>query len=314
MRFIDAGAIDAALDQSALIQALAYAFRGGAQAPPRHHHTIPRPDGNATLLMMPAWTEGGDAHLGVKLVTVYPGNPRRALPTVIGTYLLMDGASGAPLAAMDGTRLTLWRTAAASALAARSLAKPDARRMVMVGAGALAPFLIRAHRSVRPLTDIAIWNRNPAKAEQLAADLAAEGLPVWAVTDLAAAVAEADIVSCATLSTEALVHGAWLRPGTHLDLVGAFAPGMREVDDAAILASTLFIDTPAALREGGDIQGAVAAGLIGEDRIAGDLAALARGDHPGRTSADEITLFKSIGAAIEDLAAARLVWMRVAAA
>ncbi len=322
MRVFDAAAIDAALVGPALIEALAEAFRGGITAPPRHHHRLARPGApDATLLLMPAWQDGADgavarvkqdgpdgAFAGVKIVTVFPGNPGIGQPSVQGTYVLMAGRSGQPLAALDGTRLTLWRTAAASALAARHLARPDACRMLMVGAGALAPFLVRAHAAVRPLDRVAIWARRPEAAAELAARLAAEGFPAVAAADLEGAVAEADTVSCATLSAEPLVRGAWLRPGQHLDLVGAFTLAMREVDDAALARASVHVDTPAALTEGGDVAAAIRSGGFAAADIRGDLADLVTGRSPGRTSADEITLFKSVGASLEDLAAAVVVW------
>jgi ornithine cyclodeaminase len=230
----------------------------------------------------------------------------------MGTYLLMEGATGAPLAALDGARLTLWRTAAASALAASHLASPGAARMVMVGAGALAPFLIRAHGSVRPIESVALWNHRPERAQALAAELAAQGLPVRAVDDLEAAVREADLVSCATLSRAPVVRGAWLKAGAHLDLVGAFNLHMREADDAALLRCAVYVDTPAALREGGDVALGIAGGAITERHVRGDLAALCRGTAAGREDAGQVTLFKSVGTALEDLAAAVAVWRAVA--
>jgi ornithine cyclodeaminase len=263
---------------------------------------------------MPAWTGTGGAEagfIGVKIVSVVPGNAAAGVPSVQGTYLLSD-FRGTPLSALDGARLTLWRTAAASALAARHLARPDAARMVMVGAGALAPYLVRAHASIRPLSDIAIWSRQPEHARALAERLAAEGLPVTQADDLESAVGRSDLVSCATLATEPLVCGGWLAPGTHLDLVGAFTPAMREADDAALARATLYIDTEAALTEGGDITVALASGAIGRDAIRGTLADLVAGRAPGRTSPDEITVFKSVGASLEDLAAAMLVWRELA--
>jgi ornithine cyclodeaminase len=184
--------------------------------------------------------------------------------------------------------------------------------MVMVGAGALAPFLIRAHMSQRPLGAVTIWNRNSEKAAQLAGTLRAEGLPVTATENLEEAVRAADIVSCATLSTAPLVRGAWLQPGAHLDLVGAFNLAMREADDEALQRASVFVDTPAALSEGGDVALALKAGAIGPEHAKGDLAALCRGKMAGRASAEEITVFKSVGTAIEDLAAAMLVWSRMA--
>jgi ornithine cyclodeaminase len=314
MKVVTADAVDSVLDPVSLADALADAFRGDIVVPVRHHHEVERPDGDATLLLMPAWTgsAAAESYLGTKLVTIFPGNGARGLPSVLGTYMLMDGATGAPLAAIDGTRLTVWRTAAASALAARRLARPDASRMVMVGAGALAPFLIRAHCAHRPIMDVALWNHRPERAEALARALVGQGLPVRAVANLEEAIARADIVSSATLSNEPLIRGAWLKPGAHVDCIGAFKPSMRETDDEVIRRASLFCDTRAgALKEGGDLAQPLAAGLIAETDVLGDLYDLARGAHPGRTSPDEITLFKSVGTAIEDLAAAVLVWQRV---
>lgn len=309
MRVVGADEIDRALDFPALIDALREAFRGGMTAPMRHHHAVERDGGDATLLLMPAWTAAAaPGFLGVKIVGVFPQNGARGLPSVIGTYCLMDGATGVPLAALDGTRLTLWRTAAASALAARSLARPDAARMVMVGAGALAPFLIRAHRAVRPIREVKLWNHRAKKAQALAARLAAEGLPVEAVADLESAVREADLISCATLSAAPIVRGVWLRPGAHLDFVGAFNLVMREADDDALRRASIYVDTPAATTEGGDVALGLASGVIQDAAVKGDLFGLSRGEVPSRTGVDEITLFKSVGTAIEDLAAAMLVW------
>jgi ornithine cyclodeaminase len=312
MRNVDAAAVHRALDYGSLIEALRAAFRAGCELPVRHHHTVTTPDGSAaTLLLMPAWRVGG--RIGVKTVTVFPGNAARGLPSVMGVYLLLDGATGAPLALIDGVALTLRRTAAASALAASYLARPDAWRLVMVGAGALAPHLVRAHAAARPIREVAIWNRSPARAEALAADLAGEHFAAAVTSNLAEAVAGADIVSCATLSHQPLVRGEWLRPGTHLDLVGAFTPAMREADDAAVRRARLFVDTRGgALKEAGDIVQPLRAGLIGERDVEADLFELCRGEHRGRSGADEITLFKSVGTALEDLAAAELVYDRAA--
>jgi len=307
MRVVTAAEIDGALTFPSLIDALREAFRGGVVTPVRHHHEIEREGAHATLLLMPAWT-AADGYVGVKVVSVFPDNGARGLPSVLGAYLLMDGATGEPRAALDGARLTLWRTAAASALAASYLAREDASRLAMVGAGALAPFLIRAHMSVRPIREVALWNHRPERAQALAGELAAQGLPVRAAHDLEAAVREADVVSCATLSRAPIVRGAWLKAGAHLDLVGAFNLHMREADDAALQRAAIYVDTPAALKEGGDVALALAAGAIEARHVRGDLSALSRGAEPGRASLDEITLFKSVGAALEDLAAAVAVW------
>jgi ornithine cyclodeaminase len=313
MRHFTAAEIDAALDFPALIEALAEAFRGGFHAPQRHHHEIGRPgEPAATALLMPAWTApsaGGGDFLGTKIVNVFPGNSARGLPAVSGLYVLQSGLTGEPLATMDGTRLTLWRTAAASALAARYLARSDAKRLLVVGAGALAPFLARAHASQRPIETIAVWNHRPERARRLAESLDAEGFRAHAAERLQKAVGEADVISCATLSPAPLIAGAWLRPGQHLDLVGAFSMRMREADDAALKRARVFVDTGAALEEGGDVALALNSGALTRAEIVADLAALVRGA-PGRGGPEEITAFKSVGAAIEDLAAAMLVWRR----
>jgi len=314
MQVISADAIDRVLDPVRLADALADAFRGEIIVPLRHHHDIKRPDSDATLLLMPAWTGTGadEPFVGNKIVTIYPGNGAQHLPAVMGTYLLLDGATGAPLVAMDGARLTVWRTAAASALAARYCARPDASKLVMVGAGALAPFLIKAHCATSPIKEVALWNHRPERAEAVAAALRQEGYPVRAVTHLESAIHDADIVSSATLSSETLIRGAWLKPGVHLDCVGAFKPSMRETDDEAIQRASLFCDTrEGALHEGGDYAQPLAAGLIQKSDIKADLYDLTRGKHRGRASSTEITMFKSVGTAIEDLAAAILVWKQV---
>jgi ornithine cyclodeaminase len=308
MRFISAQEIDAALDFPALVEALDAAFRGGLEAPPRHHHVVPAPgEPDATHLLMPAW---GDGALGVKIVNVFPGNGARGLSAVQGVYVLQSGRTGQTLAVLDGTRLTQWRTAAASALAASRLARRDATRLTLVGAGSLAPFLARAHASVRPIHEVTVWNHRPEGARRVAAQLAAEGFDARPEANLQAAVEVSDVVSAATLSTAPLIRGAWLKPGQHVDLVGAFNMTMREADDLALQRSRVFVDTPSALDEGGDVAQAVRSGALAKSSIVADLAALARGA-PGRGSDDEITLFKSVGASIEDLAAAQLVWRRV---
>lgn len=321
MRVVEAEEVGRLLVYPDLVDALEAAFRGQVVTPVRHHHPVARAgEPDAMLLLMPAWDDvstgfDGDPMIGIKIVNVVPGNAARGKASVVGSYLLMSGVTGEPVAMMDGSRLTLRRTAAASALAARTLARPDAARLVMVGAGALAPHLIEAHASVRPIREVAVWNHRPEKAVALAESLAGRPYRVTAVTDLAAAVAEADIVSAATLSSEPVIRGAWLKPGSHVDLVGAFTPAMRESDDEAIRRARVFVDTRGgALKEAGDIVRPIADGVITAADVVADLFDLSRGTDPGRRGADEITLFKSVGTALEDLAAARLVWSRVAGA
>jgi alanine dehydrogenase len=319
VRIVTADDITRVLTYDALIDALGAAFRADIGAPLRHTHMLPQPDGTeAKLLLMPAWTnapEGsGERLVGCKVVSVYPGNLKAGKPTVYGSYLLMSGDTGETLAVMDGTALTAWRTASASALAARYLARDDATHLVMVGAGALAPHLIRAHSAVRPIKRVTLWNRTRSRAIGTGFALAAAGIETAIADNLEDAVRSADIVSCATLSAEPLVRGAWLKKGAHLDLVGAFTPKMRECDDEAVKRARVFVDTRGgAPKEAGDIAIPLKKKLIKESDIQGDLFDLCRGTVKGRKRKDEITLFKSVGAAIEDLAAAMLVWKRLAA-
>jgi ornithine cyclodeaminase/alanine dehydrogenase-like protein (mu-crystallin family) len=321
MRMIDAATVDRSLTFVGLVETLRVAFRDGAVQPVRHHHTIDRPDGAAsTLLLMPAWTDferagtSDGGFVGVKIVTVSPDNNAIGKPAVMGLYLLLDGRTGEPLALIDGQRLTQWRTACASALAASWLAPEDASSLLIVGAGALSPFLARAHASVRPIRRIRIWNRTPANAHKVVAGLADLGLDVAAASDLDAAMAQADIVSCCTISTEPLVKGALLKAGAHVDLVGGFTPTMREADDEAIRRARVHVDTLAgATKEAGDIVQPLASGVLVREAICGDLFGLARGEVAGRRSASEITLFKSVGAALEDLAAGIAVYRATSA-
>jgi alanine dehydrogenase len=309
VRIVSPEEIARVLTYPALIDALDDAFRGDFTVPVRHHHTIRQLGADATLLLMPAWTESGERYLGCKVVTVFPDNAARSEPSVHGTYLLLSAETGEPLAAIDGRVLTAWRTACASALAARYLARADASHLVMVGAGALAPHLVRAHMSVRPIAKVTLWNRTRSRAVQAAFGLAVTGTEVDIADDLEAAVQEADIVSCATLSDEPLIRGQWLKKGAHVDLVGGFTPNMREADNAAIKRARVYVDTCAgAMKEAGDIVQPLRSKVIAKRDIQGDLFDLCRGKVKGRRRKDEITLFKSVGTAIEDLAAAMLVW------
>ena len=309
MRLINADEVNSALDDRALVEELREMFRGGCDVPLRHHHNILNPGAaDATLLLMPAWQCG--EQIGIKLVTVFPDNGRVGLASILGQYLLLDGKTGRPQALIDGVQLTLRRTACASALAADFLARPDASNLVMVGAGALAPHLIRAHAAVRPIRTVMIWNHNSEKAQALAAELKIDGVEISASTELEAAVGAADIVSCATLSPDPLVMGAWLPAGCHLDLVGAFRPDMRECDDTAVTRARIYVDNrEGAMVEGGDIAIPLASGVITADDVRGDLFDLTRGLVQGRgdNQNGDITLFKSVGTALEDLAAAQLV-------
>jgi ornithine cyclodeaminase len=322
MKLVSPAEVDALLNWPDMIDAIGRAFRQGTIQPVRHHHTIERPDGApSTLLLMLAWSDFhalGDSsrgYMGVKIVTVSPDNGTVSKPAVMGVYLLLDGKTGEPKALIDGQRLTLWRTAAASALAARYLAREDASKLVVLGAGALSGFLARAHSAVRPIKQISIWNRSLVNAERVAAELVSGGFNAKAVNDKDAAIAEADIITAGTLSNEPLILGKHLKKGAHVDLVGAFTPTMRESDDECVRRARVFVDTKdGAMKEGGDIVQPIESGVISESHVVGDLFGLTRGTVQGRQTLDEITLFKSVGAALEDLAAGILVYEKAMAA
>lgn len=302
---LDAPATAARLGFADLIPALRRAFAEGREVPLRHTHRIDDPAGpGGSVLLMPAWRPGG--HFGLKTVMIFPGNGARGLPGLHSLYTLFDAATGVPLAQLDGNEITSRRTAAAAALAASFLARPDAERLLVLGTGRVARLLPEAMRAVRPIAQVEVWNHRPEGAQALARQWSEQGLAAQAVPDLAAAVAEADIVSCATLATAPLVNGTWLRTGTHLDLIGSFTPQMRESDAACFARSRVFVDTEEALAKSGDVLGAIAEGGFEASRLQGTLAQLVRGERTGRQGADEITLFKAVGNALEDLAAAEL--------
>ena len=307
--FVAADQVRAALPYPALMDALRVAFAEAdqAQVPRRHAHPLP---GDATLLLMPAWR--AQRQLGIKLVTVTPSNHERDLPTVHALYVLSDTDTGAPLAIIDGEALTLRRTAAVSALASRFLSRADSRSLLLVGTGRLAPEMVVAHCHARDIERVMVWGRSECKAQETIERIKQAGLPDHVSIDtelvLAAACAGADIICCATTSTEPLLRAEWVKPGTHIDLVGGFRPNMREADDALMSTTALFVDTlEGALAEAGDLVQPIQAGLLQATDIRADLSALARASHPGRQSPEQITLFKSVGSALADLAAAGLV-------
>jgi len=310
LRIVTAADLARILTYDSLIDAIDAAFRTDIESPDKVVHMIPQPSGSrAKLLLMPAWNSAGERFVGCKIVSVYPDNAKAGKPSVYGNYILMAGDTGETLAVMDGTMLTAWRTAAASALAARYLAREEAAHLVMIGAGALSPHLVRAHRTVRPITRVTLWNRSRSRAVGTAFALTASGIETTIADGLEAAVREADIVSCATLSSTPLVRGEWLKKGAHVDLVGAYLPTMREADDAAIRRARVYVDSRATARKSsGDIAIPMKKKLLTAKDIQGDLFELCRGKAKGRRRKDEITLFKSTGLALEDLATAMLVW------
>ena len=299
MRIIDAPEVRTRTPMPALIDALRTAFRGEVHAPPRSVHDL---SDSASLLLMPAWDDGHQ--LGVKIVQVDTARS----PAVAASYLLFDGASGKLRAVIDGAMLTARRTAAASALAADFLARDDASTLVLLGTGVLARHFAEAHAAVRPIDKVLVWGRNPDRAAEVADDVRLTGIEAAVAPDAAEAVACADIVSCVTSASTPVLHGADLRAGTHVDLVGAFRPDMREADDAVFDNATVYVDTYAgAYDEAGDLLHAIESGVLAAEDIRGELATLCRDEAPGRTTTTEITVFKSVGASIEDLACAELI-------
>lgn len=301
MKILDAEATAAALPFAQLIDRMEALFASGQSAPDRHHHTMNmQGEPDATLLLMPAWND----RIGcVKVVTATPGNAARKLPAIAGSVLVFDRQTGAHLGLLDGATLTARRTAAASALAARHLAQSDSRELLLIGSGKVAAQLPEAFRAVRPIERVRIWNQSMDSAVQLATSLRNQGWDTQAVGDLEAAVQTADIISAATLATEPLLKGDWLHPGQHVDLIGAFTPTMREADDRALQRSRIFVDTPFALKEAGELKIPLHSGAIRETDIQGTLYDVSA-QSVGRERQDEITLFKTTGNAVMDLAAA----------
>ena len=305
MKIISAAELAAAAPYRDVVEALRQGFRDDIETPVRHQHQT---SDVAILLLMPAWSK---AYTGLKTVVFKSDNPERGLPTITASYLLIDNRTGATVAMMDGTELTRRRTAAASALAADYLARKDASTMLMVGTGALGAHFVRAHAAMRPIRTVLLYNRSPDKAKGLAAELTRDGFDVSVVTDLEKAMGQAHIISCATTSAEPILRGKWLKAGTHVDLAGAFKPTMRETDGDVVARSRVYVDTrEGAEAEAGDLLQAAAEGKFRMENIQGDLFDLCRGKTAGRRNAEEITLFKSCGTAIEDLAAATLVYSR----
>jgi len=303
---IDADLVAELLPYDVLVDELEVAHR--RPAPLARRLTMSAMGGNGeeqSMLALAAWQP--DEAIGVKLVTVFPNNLGTGQPSVQAAYLLFDGMTGEPLTLIDGTELTYRKTAADSALGARYLTRPDVATLLVIGAGGLAPHLIAAHRAVRPTIErVLVWNRTADRAEALAAAVGAT-----VVDSIEAATAEADVICTATMAKEPLIAGRWLRPGTHLDLVGAFRPDHREVDDEAVARADLYVDDrEATLTEDGDLVIPLASGVITPGDIRADLYQLCRGDVPGRTDPAAITLFENGGGGHLDLMTARILWRR----
>ncbi|WP_321905565.1 bifunctional Delta(1)-pyrroline-2-carboxylate/Delta(1)-piperideine-2-carboxylate reductase [Paraburkholderia tropica] len=291
-----------------LIAAINSMFVSGCSVPLRHSHSIEGEHGepSGTLLLMPAWQTGG--RIGIKTVSIFPANSRRSLPGLHSTFILLDATTGAPLAMLDGDVITSRRTAAASALAASFLSRNDSSNLLLVGAGRVGSLIPDAYTAVRPIRSISVWDVDARNAELLVDKLNARGFSAKLADDLESAAGNADIISCATLSTQPLIRGAWLRPGTHLDLIGGFTPTMRESDDDCYVGTSVFVDTDEALMKAGDLLSPMQSGAFDRALTRATLAQLCRTEHPGRQNPQEITVFKAVGTALEDLAAASLAY------
>ncbi|GAB3627086.1 Delta(1)-pyrroline-2-carboxylate reductase [Pandoraea terrae] len=307
MLHIDKGDVERLLPFPALITKLRDAFCADISVPLRL--TLKLPDDTApigTSLLMPAWNRTG--YYGVKLVNIFPDNAKQGLPGLHSVYVLFDGNTGAPLATLDGDVITSRRTAAAAALGVSLLANVEASKLLVVGAGRVASLLAPAIASVRGLTDVAVWNPTPEHAVQCAEQWQSMDIPARPVADLERAAREADMISCATLATQPLIHGQWLKPGSHLDLVGSFTPAMTEAAPACFAGAGVWVDTDEATQKSGDILNAVCEGSLNAADVKGTLFDLCRGVCEGRTSAAQRTVFKAVGSALEDLAAAVMVY------
>lgn len=314
LKVFDAQAVATGTPWVPMIDAIRDAFRAEGVSPMRHHHAVPGVndgDENLTLLLMPAWHGQGGA-FGLKVAALAPANAANGLPTLHGVYLLFEAGTGVPRALLDAGALTARRTAAASALASRYLSREDAQTLFVIGTGRVARELVSAHCAVRPIREVRVWGRRPERAQALAEAVAADlgaGQRCVSVADVAKGAAGADIISAATGAKAPLLRGDWVEQGTHVDLVGAYTPAMCEADPALVArADQVFIDTWEGARdEAGDLLQAISAGAFSFDSVAGDLYQMCAGEAGTlRRSAQEITLYKSVGTALQDLAAAEL--------
>lgn len=310
---VDAATVHRLLDWDEAIEALRAGHRGTKPTIGRlaldQSHADGQPD---MLLAVPAWAAG--EALGIKIVTSFPRNvERHGLPTVDALYLVFDAETGKARAVIDGEALIFRKTAADSALGADLLAPKDAKRMLMIGAGALAPYLVEAMLAVRPsLERIAVWNRTAERRDALVERLGQGGRVAEVVEDLDAAIAEADLIVAATMAETPLVRGDLVRPGAHVGLVGSFTPQMREGDDALLRRAAIFVDDFGCLDRSGEFVGPLRDGVITRDDVRGDLFALIRGE-ASPPSDDRPTLFKNGGAGHLDLFIARRLLARLGA-
>lgn len=309
-RWLSAADVDGCASMTEMIEAMRQAFEalagGRAIAPVRTVLQLPT---GTTLTMPAALPESGST--AVKLVSVYPRNPERGLPSVMGIVAVLDASSGEPVALMEGSYLTGLRTGAASGLATQLLSRPDARVLGMIGTGYQARFQVEAVLAVRPITEVRVYGRSESRREQFVAELAsagfASGVRMLAVSTPTAAIAEADVVCTATTSTTSVFDANDISPGTHLNGVGSYTLQMSEVPPDLVRRARVFVDSrEAAKAEAGDLLAAVQEGSLDWDNLP-EIGAVLLGTHGGREGPDEVTFFKSVGLAVQDVAAAGLI-------
>jgi len=311
VKFFDQKEIEEVLNYPELVNKLEDSFQNQYGVPPRARYDFKSGEGDdsSSLLLMPVWQN--EKYVGLKILTASPYNNSKNLATIQGIFILMDAKDGEIIAQFDAKSLTNRRTAAASALASKYLSRENSSTLLMIGTGALAPELIRAHCSVRPIHYVQIWGRDFEKAKQLADRLAVEHVEIVPIADLNKHISKADIISTATSADKPLVFGDRLSPGQHIDLVGAFKPTWRESDDHVIQNSSVFVDTrQGTLKESGELLIPMEKGVFKAEDIKADLFELCKNQKYGRSTNEEITSFISVGYALEDLAAAELVWER----
>lgn len=297
----DAAAVSKALPMDALIKTLKQAFIDDIKVPLRHSHIM----GDCNTLLMPAWDS---SFYGLKVVNIAPKNGQRGLPGLHSTFQLFDSQTGKPLAILEGNTITSRRTAAAAALGASFLARKDSSVLLVVGAGRVASLVPEAMKAVLPIKKVIIWNYVAEQAVDLAKSLREQGFDAVASEDLESAVRSADVVTCATLSEKPMIKAEWLKPNGHLDLIGSFTPVMKETYPECFANATVFVDTEEAPTKSGDLLEAFKAGTLRKENIAGTLQQLCRNEKPGRQSNEGRTVYKAVGTALEDLAAAVLVY------
>ena len=305
MKYFDMKAIQTALPYPLLVEALAQGLQQFAQTPARSFFS-PNQDASCVMIM-PAWRP--HQMMGVKLVSVWPENNAKGESAVSAVYVVISCLDGRPLAVLDGTELTLRRTAAAAALAAKRLARENSETLAVLGTGSLSVPLVQAHTDTMRLKNVLVWGRQFHKTQRVVKQLKELGIEVRAMGDLEETLALSDVVAVATTATEPFLKADWVKPGTHISLVGAFTPQMAEAEPVLMARSQLFADCRASvLEKGGEVFQAIEQGLVLDSDIIADLAELtAQSDRNWRHDGQAITVFKSVGFALLDLIAAEVV-------